>query len=114
MNQTRRYFGDLIVDWDKPELPVPSSEQINDALEFLQSWPEVGTVPDPAGCPGGSIALELYDEDDHILGGVELTDNRNAVFSIFDRTNVLCFDKTDTTSRTSINEALSRFTRYLA
>ena len=108
-----REFEGLEVGWDEPNSPVPTEDLIEDALVVLQNWPVSGHVPEPSVGTDGHIALELYDDDGFVLGGVEVTGERNAIFSIVQRAEVLCTGRFATTSQTEMIKALSNFKHHL-
>ena len=108
-----REFERLADGWDEPTSLAPLSDVVEDALVVLQNWPMSDLVPEPAVGADGRIALELYDKEGFTLGGVEVTGERNAIFSIVQHTKVLCTGRIDTTSQASILKALSQFRQHL-
>jgi len=106
-------FGKLDEGWDEPNSPVPSEDLIEDALVVLQNWPVLDLVPEPSIGLDGSIALELYDEDGFVLGGVEVMGERNAIYSIIDREEVIATGRFVTNSQTDMIKALSHFKDHL-
>lgn len=106
-------FERLADGWDEPTSLAPSSDVVEDALVVLQNWPMSDLVPEPAVGSDGRIALELYDKEGFTLGGIEVTGERNAIYSIVQRTQILCTGRIDTTSQASILKALSQFRQHL-
>ena len=107
-------FGNPTEGWNGPGTPVPSLDLIEDALVVLQNWPLSGIVPEPAVGFDGRIALELYDGKGFTLGGVEVTGDQTAIYSIVDRTEVIDNGEFDTTSQAGIIAALSKFEHHLS
>lgn len=108
-----REFERLADGWDEPTSLAPSSDVVEDALVVLQNWPMSDLVPEPAVGADGRIALELYDKEGFTLGGIEVIGERNAIYSIVQRTHILCTGRIDTASQASILKALSQFRQHL-
>ena len=90
-----------------------SEDMIEDALAVLENWPACSFIPEPGVGTDGSIALELYDEDGFVLGGVGIIGKRNAIFSIVHNKKVVCTGRFDTTAPKDIGQALSQFKDHL-
>ena len=108
-----REFERLSDGWDGPTSSAPSCDVVEDALVVLQNWPMGDLVPEPAVGSDGRIALELYDDEGFTLGGIEVTGERTAIYSIVQRTQILSTGRIDTTSQASIIKALSHFRQHL-
>ncbi len=108
-----REFERLEAGWDGPNSSAPSKDMIEDALAILDDWPVSGLMPEPSVGIDGSIALELYDEDDFIRGSVEIIGKKTAIFSIVHNEKVVCTGRFDTTSPMDMRQALSQFKDHL-
>ncbi len=106
-------FGRLNEGWDGPNSSAPTASMIEDALVVLQNWPVLDFLPEPSVGTDGSIALELYDRDGFTRGGVEITGEGSAIYSVIAREEVIDTGHFVPTSQTDMIKALARVRYHL-
>ncbi len=109
-----RGFGKLDEGWDGPNSSAPSAGMMDDALVVLQNWPVLDLDLEPSVGIDGSIALELHDEEGFVRGGVEITGEGKAIYSVVDRESIIVTGHFDTTSPTAMIKALAQFKDHLS
>lgn len=103
-----RSFADLEDGWEGPDSFAPSDDVIDDAIIVIQLWNANLPHPEPVVEGDGNITIELYDQDDFSVGGIEFIGQNQAVYSVVSKTERILTGRFLCTDSNAIRVALQR------
>jgi hypothetical protein len=97
-----RSFSSLQDGWSGDDSNAPKEGVVDDAISFIQLWPEKLMLPEPVLGGDGNIALELYRPDGFCVGGFEFIGTSMVAYSIVDGSSVITKGRMDSTKQTEV------------
>ena len=95
--------------WDGLDGKAPSSDAIEDTLEFVKLWPFDVVIPEVELAFDGTISLQVYDSERYTLGGVRFFNKHKGVYSVVDRRDPIDSNSFKSNDSQDILKSLKKF-----